>query len=80
MRSLIFTFLCMYIALVTSFKSNLSNIKSKLSQSKKIYAVAAKSDYLVTLLPGDGIGPEIIKATVPSLVAIGGRNGFSFTK
>eukprot|EP00600_Ochromonadales_sp_CCMP1393_P002107 CAMPEP_0174982222 /NCGR_PEP_ID=MMETSP0004_2-20121128/16366_1 /TAXON_ID=420556 /ORGANISM="Ochromonas sp., Strain CCMP1393" /LENGTH=367 /DNA_ID=CAMNT_0016234135 /DNA_START=124 /DNA_END=1227 /DNA_ORIENTATION=- len=41
-------------------------------------AVNAKSEYLVTLLPGDGIGPEITKATIPALTAVGAKNGFSF--
>jgi 3-isopropylmalate dehydrogenase len=40
--------------------------------------VQAKSEYLVTLLPGDGIGPEIITACLPSLKAVGAKNGFKF--
>lgn len=40
-------------------------------------AVKAKSNYLVTLLPGDGIGPEILKATIPVLNQVGKMNKFS---
>jgi 3-isopropylmalate dehydrogenase len=36
-----------------------------------------KSNYKVTLLPGDGIGPEILKATVPVLQAVGKKYKFS---
>ena len=42
-------------------------------------AVAAKSNYKVTLLPGDGIGPEILQACTPVLDAVGKKYGFSFT-
>lgn len=38
----------------------------------------AKSSYKITLLPGDGIGPEITTATLPSLKAVGAHFGFSF--
>lgn len=40
--------------------------------------VAAKSLYSVTLLPGDGIGPEIMAATLPVLEAVGKKGGFKF--
>ena len=42
-------------------------------------AVAKKSDYVITLLPGDGIGPEIIAATLPCLNAVANKHGFKFT-
>jgi isocitrate/isopropylmalate dehydrogenase len=35
--------------------------------------VNAKSVYSVTLLPGDGIGPEIMTATLPVLEAVGNK-------
>lgn len=38
--------------------------------------VSAKENYLVTLLPGDGIGPEIVEATVPVLKAVAEMNKF----
>lgn len=42
-------------------------------------AVAKQSDYKVTLLPGDGIGPEILQATTPVLDAVAAKFGFKFT-
>jgi len=42
-------------------------------------AVDKKDNYKITLLPGDGIGPEILNACVPVLDAIGKKNGFKFT-
>ena len=39
-------------------------------------AVQKKDEYVVTLLPGDGIGPEIISATLPSLNAVASKHGF----
>jgi 3-isopropylmalate dehydrogenase len=41
--------------------------------------VDKKDSYTITLLPGDGIGPEILKATVPVLDAVAAKNGFKFT-
>lgn len=41
-------------------------------------AVSKRDQYTITLLPGDGIGPEIIQATLPVLEAVGKRNGFTF--
>jgi 3-isopropylmalate dehydrogenase len=41
-------------------------------------AVAAKSLYKVTLLPGDGIGPEIIQATLPVLETVAKKFDFKF--
>eukprot|EP01038_Epipyxis_sp_PR26KG_P009731 gene9731-13096_t len=39
-------------------------------------SVKKKDNYLITLLPGDGIGPEIIAATIPVLDAIANKNKF----
>eukprot|EP01035_Chromulina_nebulosa_P028317 gene28317-37371_t len=39
-------------------------------------AVQKKDEYVITLLPGDGIGPEIISATIPSLNAVAVKHGF----
>ena len=39
-------------------------------------AVGAKSEYKVTLLPGDGIGPEIMEATVGVLEEVAKMGGF----
>jgi 3-isopropylmalate dehydrogenase len=41
-------------------------------------SVSKKNQYTVTLLPGDGIGPEIIAATLPVLKAASKKNGFEF--
>ena len=38
--------------------------------------VEKKAAYKVTLLPGDGIGPEILEATIPVLDAVAALNGF----
>mmetsp|Transcript_13645 Transcript_13645/g.43089 ORF Transcript_13645/g.43089 Transcript_13645/m.43089 type:complete len:413 (+) Transcript_13645:2-1240(+) len=46
-------------------------------RSVRQFAVAsAQSSYKVTLLPGDGIGPEITAATVKCLEAAGAASGF----
>lgn len=42
-------------------------------------ATAAKSSYLITTLPGDGIGPEIVAATIPVLNAVAAKHGFKFS-
>ena len=50
---------------------------SRASTSTKLeMTVQAKSEYLVTLLPGDGIGPEIVAATIPVLNAVGDKLKF----
>ncbi len=41
--------------------------------------VAKKDNYVITTLPGDGIGPEIVSATIPVLNAVAAKNGFKFT-
>lgn len=55
------------------------NRSSKVSRSCINMAVGKKDNYKITLLPGDGIGPEILNACVPVLDAIGKKNGFKFT-
>lgn len=45
------------------------------SQTRNM-AVAKKDSYLITLLPGDGIGPEITEATKVVLQALCKRSGF----
>ena len=62
-----------------SFVAN-AKVNVHLSAHNRLHmAVGKKSDYLVTLLPGDGIGPEILAAATPCLDAIGKKNGFKFT-
>jgi hypothetical protein len=43
-------------------------------------AVGKKDSYSITLLPGDGIGPEITKATVAALEPLQSRFGMKFTE
>ena len=48
-------------------------------RATQLRAVAAPQDsYKITLLPGDGIGPEITTATVKALVAAGKTKGVTF--
>mmetsp|Transcript_10948 Transcript_10948/g.32680 ORF Transcript_10948/g.32680 Transcript_10948/m.32680 type:complete len:397 (+) Transcript_10948:149-1339(+) len=49
------------------------------TRTAALRAVSAPQDsYKITLLPGDGIGPEITAATVKALVAAGDTAGVSF--
>lgn len=41
-------------------------------------AVEAKDEYNVAVLRGDGIGPEIVEATLPVLSTVGRKGGFRF--
>ena len=41
--------------------------------------VSKKDSYVITTLPGDGIGPEIVRATLPVLEAVAAKNGFKFS-
>lgn len=74
-----FVIVCAIVCITTSFvtvaRTNRINMRSSHTISM---AVAKKDKYMVTLLPGDGIGPEIIQATVPVLDAVAKKNGFSF--
>ena len=47
-------------------------------QTSLTMAVDAKSTYKVVLLPGDGIGPEIMAATLPVLEAIGKKGEIEY--
>jgi len=55
-----------------------SNIINKNRKTNLNMAVEIKNNYKITLLPGDGIGPEILNACIPVLEAIGKKNGFTF--
>ena len=76
--NLIFIILLLNETIVNGFniKSNIINKNRKINLHM---AVASKSNYKITLLPGDGIGPEILNACVPVLEAVGKKNGFTFT-
>eukprot|EP00560_Eucampia_antarctica_P008791 CAMPEP_0197828298 /NCGR_PEP_ID=MMETSP1437-20131217/4891_1 /TAXON_ID=49252 ORGANISM="Eucampia antarctica, Strain CCMP1452" /NCGR_SAMPLE_ID=MMETSP1437 /ASSEMBLY_ACC=CAM_ASM_001096 /LENGTH=412 /DNA_ID=CAMNT_0043429467 /DNA_START=54 /DNA_END=1292 /DNA_ORIENTATION=+ len=68
-------------ALVTGasgFAPSLAFTTSKVSSSNSgLQAVEKKDSYDITLLPGDGIGPEITAATKDVLEALGKRCGFT---
>ena len=49
------------------------------SQHRLMAVSAPQESYAVTLLPGDGIGPEITAATTRCLDAVGAASGFSVT-
>jgi 3-isopropylmalate dehydrogenase len=49
------------------------------SSSSSLAAVPRKDSYTITLLPGDGIGPEITAATRGVLSALCEKRGFSLT-
>eukprot|EP01039_Chlorochromonas_danica_P006975 gene6975-7717_t len=49
---------------------------SQFSRGRVVMATDAKTDYTITLLPGDGIGPEIISATIPVLKAVATKFNF----
>ena len=53
-----------------------TNIPTKSSSSSSLNAVSRKDSYEVTLLPGDGIGPEITEATKEVLSALCKKSGF----
>lgn len=52
---------------------------SRISTRTLSMAVGTKDTYKITLLPGDGIGPEIMSATIPVLNAVAAKNNFKFT-
>ncbi|KAL7534482.1 hypothetical protein ACHAXR_005906 [Thalassiosira sp. AJA248-18] len=53
-----------------------SSIRSSIQSSSSLNAVSKKDSYKITLLPGDGIGPEIMTATKDVLAALTSRFGF----
>ena len=59
--------------------TSVSSLSSSTSPSTLLQAVKKKDSYLVTLLPGDGIGPEITTATKDVLKSLCDRCNFSIT-
>ena len=51
---------------------------SRYFPTKLKMAVDAKDSYKIAVLKGDGIGPEIVEATLPVLNAVGLNGGFTF--
>jgi 3-isopropylmalate dehydrogenase len=69
--------LCLLSATTVSAFTPLSLPRTRASSSSSLHAVTQKKDtYSITLLPGDGIGPEITKATRHVLQALCQRCGF----
>lgn len=67
---LVFVFLVLMIPLFSSLRMGFISKRSMTMVSER------SNNYLVTLLPGDGIGPEIVRATVPVLEAVAKKNDF----
>ena len=65
-------------ALSVALSLSLLQTRGRLRSSLRM-AVGKSDSYKVTLLPGDGIGPEILAATKPVLDAVAAKNGFKFT-
>lgn len=69
----------------SSFLKSFPSQKTSFSRSTyttkfaKVTEASLNRSYKITLLPGDGIGPEIIKPAVDVLVEIGKQEG-SFTR
>ena len=63
---------------VNAFVSVLSSPRSAFSRSSQVRNMAGskKDSYVITLLPGDGIGPEITEATKVVLQALCKRSDF----
>lgn len=72
----VFVILSMLSVAHTFTVSRSPNFNRKLSLNM---ATAAKSSYLITTLPGDGIGPEIVAATIPVLNAVAAKHNFKFS-
>jgi 3-isopropylmalate dehydrogenase len=70
-------FLCAWSAVtsVSSFTSRFPTTTSTLFQP--LGATTKKESYVITVLPGDGIGPEITEATKTVLSALAKRCGFT---
>jgi 3-isopropylmalate dehydrogenase len=58
------------------FAQTTSTSRSSASSQSCLYAVSKKDSYQITLLPGDGIGPEIMAATKGVLAALTTRCNF----
>ena len=63
------------LALVYSFSFH---AVSKYQSTTLQMAVGAKDVYKIAVLKGDGIGPEIVEATLPVLSTVGQKSGFRF--
>merc|ERR1719502_2198361 len=67
----------MFSLIANSFSfSTLKNIQRTSKRSLGM-AVSRKDNYKITILKGDGIGPEIMEATIPVLNVIARKEGFT---
>jgi len=69
--------LSLLLICLTTFNAFKFGVRQKSVHIHNLHmSVAAKSSYKVTLLTGDGIGPEIMAATLPALEAVG-KKGYT---
>lgn len=73
---LFFGILGYFFEMAQSFILQHSPKTSTLKSLTKLNAVERKDEYSITLLPGDGIGPEITKATVGVMKNLADKEGF----
>mmetsp|Transcript_15000 Transcript_15000/g.16239 ORF Transcript_15000/g.16239 Transcript_15000/m.16239 type:complete len:404 (-) Transcript_15000:96-1307(-) len=71
-------FLVVIAVVAQAFQLTSSQIP-RMSRISMMSGGGAKSHYKITLLPGDGIGPEIIQATIPVLDKVSKKHGFSLS-
>lgn len=64
-------------AFVPSIRLSTTTATTRTSTTTRQNAVSKKDAYSVTLLPGDGIGPEITAATKSVLEAVCAKSGFT---
>ena len=65
----------------TNTYTSTSTTHNSQQQHQQLYAVSAKkNEYTITVLPGDGIGPEITKATNHVLDAVGRKFGITINR
>ncbi|CAM9631196.1 unnamed protein product [Chrysoparadoxa australica] len=72
---------CLCTGLLQQCPTRISSSKwARKSMLQTVMAVGKKDSYEVTLLPGDGIGPEITAATVKALAPLQSRFAINFTE
>eukprot|EP00245_Coleochaete_scutata_P003342 TRINITY_DN14905_c1_g1_i1.p1 TRINITY_DN14905_c1_g1~~TRINITY_DN14905_c1_g1_i1.p1 ORF type:complete len:475 (+),score=119.93 TRINITY_DN14905_c1_g1_i1:70-1425(+) len=68
----------MYSQKVTALEPLMTRRQTSTVRVKSTGAVASGKDYSITLLPGDGIGPEIMEVAVEVLKLVGKQEGINF--
>ncbi len=69
--------MCLLVVTVQSLWTG-AQLRSR-GSSLRMALSSKQKEYKVTLLPGDGIGPEIVAATTPVLDAVAAKNGFKIS-